>query len=98
VWGELLEDLLDLAGQRVSISTDAIVVSGVRVNRTVLFSRCGRRWARVELGENVVMLFCEQGLVQCGWIEDPSQPEREAYAVIDRGGERELMIVLEREQ
>lgn len=93
-WSELTGFALDLAGQLVSVSADAIIVERVRVQRTELSVHYGRRWATVHLGENVRLLFCEQGLLEVGW---ESQDEREWLAVRDRGGERELMILLERE-
>jgi hypothetical protein len=100
-WGDLLGHLLDLSGQLISASTDAIIAERVRVLRTVETTRAGNRWATVDLGRDgrrvARLVFCEQGLESCGWVTDDAEPEREVFAVRDRGGERELLILLERE-
>jgi hypothetical protein len=100
-WDDLLGYLLDLNGKLVSVSADAIVVEKMRIQGTELMIRAGKRWAAVELGDDgrtrAKVLFCEQGLLESGWIEDESQPERHVFAVLDRGREREVLIMLERE-
>jgi hypothetical protein len=53
LWSELLGHLVDLNGRRVSVSAGQVVVTGVRVEKTVLLERGGHQWAVVHLGENV---------------------------------------------
>ena len=95
-WDELLGHLLDLAGQRVSVSAGQMVVTRVVVKRTDIIERNGLQLATMHMGENVRLVFRESGLRQCGWIEDDSAPEREVFGVIDCDGEREVLLVLER--
>jgi hypothetical protein len=95
LFDELLGHLLDLGGQRVSVSTDAIVATGVVAAANVT-ERGGRRWVELRIADNVRIPIAEDGIVQVGWVDDEHAPEREVFALLDHCGERELLIVLER--
>jgi hypothetical protein len=91
----LLGHLVDMSGMRVSASVESVVISGVVVNGAHVVERAGVRWADLRLGEHVRVPISEAGLLQAGWVTDEHAPEKEVFAVLDRGGERELLIVLE---